>query len=224
MSMVAIPNAMTTVRPSAASARPSRAASRLVVARGCGPGYRSQGSPRNWSYGQPGSYGASCSPRFWGPSMGMGIGLEGAFRDFEKIMNAFKETEVPTERAAFRLPIDLQQEDKRITISADLPGLKKSDVKVEVSPEGVLTITAERKEEAGQRSSRSFGERFRGRFRRSVRLPKSAAPEGITAKLEDGVLTLVVPKLETESPENRIINIGDDSGPASMEFPPSPAE
>lgn len=95
---------------------------------------------------------------------------------------------------------------------------------VEVSPEGVLTITAERKEEAGQRSSRSFGERFRGRFRRSVRLPKSAAPEGITAKLEDGVLTLVVPKLETESPENRIINIGDDSGPASMEFPPSPAE
>lgn len=62
--------------------------------------------------------------------MGMGIGLEGAFRDFEKIMNAFKETEVPTERAAFRLPIDLQQEDKRITISADLPGLKKSDVKV----------------------------------------------------------------------------------------------
>eukprot|EP00253_Pinus_taeda_P019348 PITA_19348 len=91
---------------------------------------------------------------------------------------------------------------------ADLPGLKKEEVKIEVEDGRVLQISGERKKEEEQKNDKWHRiERSRGKFLRRFRLPENAKVEEVKATMDSGVLTVTVPKQPQPKPEVRTIEI-----------------
>lgn len=96
---------------------------------------------------------------------------------------------------------DISETDKEYLIRAELPGLKKEDVKVTVS-EGVLTIAGERKQQKDVK-----GEKFHrvetqyGSFTRTFSLPENVKTDQITCEAKEGVLTVHIPKTEQKKPK-----------------------
>jgi HSP20 family protein len=96
--------------------------------------------------------------------------------------------------------MDLVETDDHIVLRADLPGLSKDDVEIEVK-DGVLTVSGERKAEETHRSDGFYRvERAFGGFSRSMSLPKSVDAEGISADFDKGVLEVRIPKPEQQKP------------------------
>ncbi|KAK9165697.1 hypothetical protein Scep_000888 [Stephania cephalantha] len=98
-----------------------------------------------------------------------------------------------------RTHVDWRETPETHVIRADLPGVKREEVKVQlVEDDNVLEISGERKEEREEGSDTWHrAERRRGMFSRRFRLPENASADGISCVLEDGVLTVTVPKKET---------------------------
>ena len=97
--------------------------------------------------------------------------------------------------------VDISETDGEYLIKAELPEVRKEDVKVTVE-DGVLTIQGERrqeKEEKGKRYHRV--ERSYGSFVRSFSLPESVEEGGVKAEYKDGVLNLHLPKTEKVKPK-----------------------
>jgi HSP20 family protein len=89
--------------------------------------------------------------------------------------------------------IDVFEKDNRLVTKIDLPGMKKEDVKVEVT-DGQLAISGERKHEAEEKGEQFYRcEREYGSFCRSVPLPEGAKIEDVRATFTDGVLEVSVP-------------------------------
>lgn len=102
---------------------------------------------------------------------------------------------------------DISETDKEFLVKAELPGVKREDVKVTLE-DGVLTIQGERKlekEEKGERSHRR--ECFYGSFCRSFTLPDNVDVSGVRADNKEGVLNVHVPKLRIEKPKALEIKI-----------------
>lgn len=124
---------------------------------------------------------------------------------FEELQKA-AQPELP----ALRLATDIEEDDKAFTITADVPGMGKEDIKLKLL-DHTLTITGERKEEAreggeeGDKVARY--ERRYGSFMRTFALPKNVDADGITATAKDGVLRVVIPKVEEAKPEAREIPV-----------------
>ena len=97
--------------------------------------------------------------------------------------------------------VDITEDEKEYIVKAELPEVKKEDVKVTVE-EGVLTISGERKfekEEKGKKYHRI--ERSYGSFLRSFSLPDAADGTKINAEFKDGVLRVHLPKTEKAKPK-----------------------
>jgi HSP20 family protein len=97
--------------------------------------------------------------------------------------------------------VDITEDDKEYIIKAELPEVKKEDVKVSLE-RGVLTISGDRKfekEEKGKRYHRV--ERAYGRFVRSFTLPDVADADHVKAEFRDGMLTVHLPKTEKSKPK-----------------------
>jgi HSP20 family protein len=89
--------------------------------------------------------------------------------------------------------IDVFERDNRLVTKIDLPGMKKEDVKVEIT-DGQLAISGERKREAEEKGEEFYRcEREYGSFSRSVPLPEGAKIEDVKATFTDGVLEVSVP-------------------------------
>ncbi len=90
--------------------------------------------------------------------------------------------------------IDVKTTGDDMVIYAELPGLDRDDITVEVT-DGVLTIKGERKSET-ERSDEGWliRERSYGTFERSLALPEGVDPERIVADYRDGILEVRVPK------------------------------
>ena len=97
--------------------------------------------------------------------------------------------------------VDISDDDKEYLIKAELPEVKKEDVKV-TAQEGTLTITGERrfeKEVKGKKYHRV--ERAYGSFGRSFSLPDDASAAKVSAEFKDGVLTVHLIKTERAKPQ-----------------------
>ena len=105
--------------------------------------------------------------------------------------------------------VDVRDEADRYVLEADMPGVSKDDLKVEVS-NGVLTISAgynQEKEEKDENERYVYRERRCGSVSRSFNV-EGIREEDITARFKDGVLTLQLPKQEAPAlPEARNIEI-----------------
>jgi HSP20 family protein len=97
--------------------------------------------------------------------------------------------------------VDISEDDKEYLVKAELPELKKEEVKVSVE-NGELTISGERKtekEEKGKKYHRI--ERSYGSFVRSFTLPEAVSAEKVTAEFKDGLLIVHLPKDENAKPK-----------------------
>ena len=114
-----------------------------------------------------------------------------------------------TETTAFaNANIDWKETAEAHVFKADLPGLKKEEVKVEVEEGRVLQISGKRARDVEQKTDRWHRvERSSGRFRRRFRLPENAQVDQVKAAMENGVLTVTVPKQEVKKPEVKAIEI-----------------
>jgi len=97
--------------------------------------------------------------------------------------------------------VDISEDDQEYLIKAELPDVKREDVKV-TAEEGTLTIMGERKfakEEKGKKYHRV--ERAYGSFGRSFSLPDDASPAKVSAEFKDGLLTVHLVKTEKAKPQ-----------------------
>jgi HSP20 family protein len=102
---------------------------------------------------------------------------------------------------------DISETDKEYVVKAELPGVKREDVKVTLEG-GVLTIQGERKYEKDDKGEKAHRiERFYGSFSRSFTLPDNADANSIRAESKDGVLSVHVPKLRTEKAKSVEIKV-----------------
>jgi len=106
--------------------------------------------------------------------------------------------ETPVVRA---LPVDIREQDEAYLLTAYVPGLKAEDLNIQVI-EDTLTIEGEYGQHEGQAL---MSELPVGSFRRALRLPAQLDAEKATANVENGVLTLRIPKAEAARP--RVIKV-----------------
>lgn len=103
--------------------------------------------------------------------------------------------------------VDIYETENAVVLKAELPGIKKEDVSVEVK-ENVLTIKGERKSEAEVVENNYFRrERSFGTFSRSFNLQYPVNPEKIRARFKEGVLEIQLPKPEEEKPKQITVNV-----------------
>lgn len=97
--------------------------------------------------------------------------------------------------AELQMKIDVKEDDKSFTIHADIPGVKKEDIKVDVTGDEV-TISAEAKQEKDEKKGEKVihSERSYGMVSRSFTLPGDVDEKAAKAEYKDGVLNLVLPK------------------------------
>ncbi len=96
--------------------------------------------------------------------------------------------------------VDISETDKSYEFEAEIPGMKKDEITVEVK-NSILTIKGEKKsEKKEEKKGYKMIERNYGTFERSFTLPSDADDKNINAKYENGVLTISIPK----SPEARV--------------------
>jgi len=97
--------------------------------------------------------------------------------------------------------VDIAEENGNYELVADLPGLKKDDIKVEIH-DNILTLRGEKKlEEEKKEKSYRLAERCYGEFVRAFTLPENANRDAIEAQFKDGVLRLTIPKTEQPKPK-----------------------
>lgn len=98
-------------------------------------------------------------------------------------------------------PVDVQETEKEYLIKAELPDVKKEDVKVEML-DGMLTIEGERKQEKEEKGKRFHRvERAYGKFVRQFTLPTEVEPAKIAAEFKDGMLNVHLPKTAEAKPK-----------------------
>ncbi len=122
--------------------------------------------------------------------------LERMRRDMDQLFGQFG---FAGEGYSFPLVNVYDQRDD-IVVTAELPGLSKDDIKVNVTG-NVLTISGQRKPSIGERAGYIRRERSSGEFEKTVRIPSRVSSEKISASFKNGVLTITMPKAEEFKPK-----------------------
>jgi HSP20 family protein len=99
------------------------------------------------------------------------------------------------EAAEPKMKLDVKEDEKAYTVRADIPGVKKEDIQIEVDANAV-TVRAEMKQEKEEKKDEKviYSERSYGMVSRSFSLPSEVDASGAKAEYKDGVLNLVLPK------------------------------
>jgi HSP20 family protein len=138
-------------------------------------------------------------------------------QDMERLFEDFGGFSVPnffrTDFAPFRMDlnngdwmpqIEVLQNNGKFMVRADLPGLTKDDVKVEITDD-LLTISGERKEEKEEKREDFYrSERSYGSFYRQIPLPEGAETENAAATFANGVLEITIPAPKVAAPTRKL--------------------
>jgi len=94
-----------------------------------------------------------------------------------------------------RMKVDVQESDKAFTVHAEIPGVKKDDIQVDING-NMVSIRAEMKQEKEEKKGDKviYSERSYGMASRSLSLPGDVDTQGASASYKDGVLDLTLPK------------------------------
>ena len=97
--------------------------------------------------------------------------------------------------------LDIYEDEDKIVIEADIPGVKKEDIKISVE-DNILTIKAEKKKEKkAEEKDIVYEEIAYGLYAREIDLPHTVDTEKIEAEYKDGVLKISLPKKEEVKPK-----------------------
>ncbi len=114
---------------------------------------------------------------------------------FNRLFNGMQESDTRA-KIDFVPTVNTREADDAYYIEVDLPGVKKEDVSIDVN-ENVITISGERKVEEERKDDEFYRvESVYGKFERSFTLPDDVDTDNIEAKMNDGVLTVKIPKVQ----------------------------
>jgi HSP20 family protein len=136
-------------------------------------------------------------------------------REMEDIMRGMQRafaalparTEESMTLAEWSPSVDIGENDTEFLVKAELPDVKKEDIKVSVE-NGTLSISGERKVEKEEKNMKYHRvERAYGRFERTFSLPAESDAEKITSEYKDGILTVHLPKCPAAKPTTHTIPV-----------------
>jgi len=130
------------------------------------------------------------------------------FRDLEeRLSSALKLPDISSDFSSFKPSVNTREGEYAYHIEVDLPGVKKDDINVDIKND-VLTISGERKTKKEVKEKDYYKmESSYGKFQRSFTLPDNVDTENIEANSKDGVLEVVIPKMEKSKKETKKIKI-----------------
>jgi HSP20 family protein len=146
---------------------------------------------------------SSLVPSFWNDNTSPLVSLR---KEMDKLFEDFGrggET-----GSGFGMPaINVVETDSGLELTAELPGVAEKDIDVSLS-DRVLTIKGEKTEEKKiEEKDRQISERSFGSFRRSMTLPYAPSPDAIEAHMDNGILTVVLPRPADQGPQPAKIEV-----------------
>ena len=132
--------------------------------------------------------------------------LENFQNKFQRIFGEFPGIETPVQDT-FSPAIDIKDSEKHLILNIEVPGIKKEDMKITLQ-DNVLTIKGEKKKVSEEKEDNFFrSERVYGTFERSFTLPVDFDSENVDAKVIDGVLEILLEKVQPKQPKETIITL-----------------
>ena len=127
-------------------------------------------------------------------------------KQFEQTMSRSR-TEEGIAASTWTPAVDIYETTEAIVMQADLPGLRREDIDIQIQ-DNTLTLRGERRfAEDAQEENYLRIERAYGAFQRSVTLPATGSLERIRAVFRDGILELTLPKAEEAKPKKIAVEV-----------------
>lgn len=121
----------------------------------------------------------------------LGSRIQKYFEDFPSISSDFN--------ISFNPKIDISEDENNLFVDAEIPGIKKEDLKLTLQ-DNILTIKGEKKREEEKKEKSYYrNERCYGSFTRSFTLPVEVSSDKIDARFEDGTLKVKMEKIKKEA-------------------------
>ena len=129
------------------------------------------------------------------------------FKHFDSFLDNFIENRGSLIKTDFTPSVNTREGEHAYHVEVDLPGIKKEDIDVDVK-DNIVTISGERKtkKEVSEEDYYKVESAY-GKFERSFSLPENVDIENIHAESEDGVLEVVIPKLQEAEKQSKKIEI-----------------
>lgn len=127
-------------------------------------------------------------------------------RNYDSLFPEFLQDEdMSCEKLA--MPVELHEHDKEYCVKAELPGVKKEDLDIDID-KNYIVINAKKEEEKEEHDKHYSKSEFRyGEFSRTVYFPNEIDTEKTTAKLEHGILKIHAPKKEAEKENTKKLTV-----------------
>ena len=130
--------------------------------------------------------------------------LSSLHEEFDRVFNTSFDPLFGSSFSRWNPAFDVYQDKENLTVVAEIPGMKKEEIKISLH-DGALTISGERKrEESKDQDYRT--ERFFGKFQRTVTLPAAVDSNKVQATYKDGLLEITLPKAEEAKPRQIELN------------------
>lgn len=143
----------------------------------------------------------------WDPFRNMTTLQDRINRIFDETASRSQDYDVEVSQCDWRPVVDIYDSEKAIVINAELPGVTKDSITLDVK-ENILTLKGERKSDEEVRKENYYRmERCFGTFERAFTLPSTVDPAKITANFKDGILKIEIPKAEEKKPKQITINV-----------------
>ncbi len=130
--------------------------------------------------------------------------------DFRSLMNYFWNfmDSSNSEYSDLSPKIHVTEDKDAVKVTAEIPGIDEKDIDLKVSADGYLSISGEKKNESEENTKDNyFSEISYGMFRRTIQLPWDLDYEATTARYNNGVLTVSIPKSQTEKQKFKKISV-----------------
>ena len=130
--------------------------------------------------------------------------------DFRSLMNYFWNfmDSSNSEYSDLSPKIQVTEDKDAVKVTAEIPGIDEKDIDLKVSADGYLSISGEKKNESEENTKDNyFSEISYGMFSRTIQLPWDLDYEATTARYNNGVLTVSIPKSQTEKQKFKKISV-----------------
>lgn len=129
--------------------------------------------------------------------------------DFRSLMNYFWNFVDSSDTGELSPKIQVTEKKDMVNVVAEIPGIDEKDIDLQVSADGVLSISGEKKNESEQSEKDNyFSEISYGMFKRTIQLPWDLDYEATTAEYNNGILTVSIPKSPAEKQKFKKITVG----------------
>ena len=127
--------------------------------------------------------------------------MRGLNREFDELVSRlFEDRQMNAAAQSWSPTSDIFETEEQVQIHLDLPGMTKENLDIQLTENNTLTVRGERKFEEVDKAKYHRVERFYGNFMRSFVLPSNVEADKISATFKDGVLEIVLPKVESAKP------------------------